>query len=349
MHPLETKRTTLTTPCRLHFGMFALGGQDRSYGGLGVMIDRPRVEVTITAADRLICSGSHADRALEIVRRWQANQICYAGKHSGSISERARESEIGERAESLKCRVDVRAPDQHIGLGVGTQMALAIGAALYAHFELPMPNVSELALSLGRGRRSAVGSFGFPLGGLIVDGGCEPDSSFPDLSGRFAVPADWRFVLVQPHLEHELFGESENTAFDRLPTVADETRNRLAAIAQDQLIPAVIAMDFDRFASSVGQFNRISGGLFAAVQGGPYNGRVLEQMVGEFEQAGFVGVGQSSWGPTLFVLAENEQRAAQAARLAREMIQSLGGEVSITRVDNDGFRLSSTSGKSLKA
>ena len=349
MHPSATKLTTLSTPCRLHLGMFALGGQGRSYGGLGVMIAQPRVEVTISASERLICSGSHADRALEIVRRWHANQTCFTGKHSSTSCAEAFESEISESVESLKCRVDVKAPDLHIGLGVGTQLALAIGAALYAYFELPMPNVSELALSLGRGRRSAVGSFGFPLGGLIVDGGSDPDSHFPDLSGRFSIPADWRFVLVQPKVEHELFGTCENIAFDRLPAVADATRDKLVSIAQDQLIPALIEIDFDRFAASVGQFNRISGGLFAAVQGGPYHGQVLEQIVGELAQAGFVGTGQSSWGPTLFVPAENEQRAEQAARLARNLIQSLGGEVAITQADNDGFRLNSAFDKSSSA
>jgi len=52
------------TPCRLHFGMFSFGHADKpQFGGVGVMVDPPAVEIAITPAERFSVSGSHRERA----------------------------------------------------------------------------------------------------------------------------------------------------------------------------------------------------------------------------------------------------------------------------------------------
>src|SRR5262245_23220132 len=132
------------TPCRLHFGMFGFGQPDRAqYGGVGVMIEPPAVEVTISPANNFAIRGSHADRSRHIAER-------LAGKWSLPFPP--------------ACEIIVESPRSHTGLGVGTQLHLAIASGLRRFFDLPVLSVEELASDAGRGARSAVGTHGFQAG-----------------------------------------------------------------------------------------------------------------------------------------------------------------------------------------
>ena len=64
--------------------------------------------------------------------------------------------------------------------------------------DLPSQSPQELALSVGRGLRSAVGTYGFVFGGLIVEQGKLPDEPISPLDCRIDLPEAWRFVLVRP-------------------------------------------------------------------------------------------------------------------------------------------------------
>ena len=60
-----TPSVRITTPSRLHFGLLRFSQESGpSYGGLGMMIDRPRVEVELSAADEWSVSGPYGERAL---------------------------------------------------------------------------------------------------------------------------------------------------------------------------------------------------------------------------------------------------------------------------------------------
>src|SRR4051794_19486776 len=98
------------SPSRLHFGLWSLGNsQSRQFGGVGLMIDAPRFELSIEKAGQLTAEGSDADRAMEFARRWAA--------HHG--------------LPEVKCRlVIVHEVPAHAGLGSGTQLALSVAAGL---------------------------------------------------------------------------------------------------------------------------------------------------------------------------------------------------------------------------
>ena len=52
-------------PARVHLGMLSFGMPDaRSFGGVGVMLDRPAIQVRLRRAPRLEARGLHAERAL---------------------------------------------------------------------------------------------------------------------------------------------------------------------------------------------------------------------------------------------------------------------------------------------
>ena len=51
---------------------------------------------------------------------------------------------------------------------------------------------AELAQSVGRGLRSAVGTYGFVHGGMIAERGKLPGEVISPLDARVVLPEDWR-------------------------------------------------------------------------------------------------------------------------------------------------------------
>ena len=67
----------VTTGSRLHIGMFAFNAPaTRGHGGVGFMVDQPRVRVQFRSHHELLVTGPAATRVTEVVRRvQQANWI----------------------------------------------------------------------------------------------------------------------------------------------------------------------------------------------------------------------------------------------------------------------------------
>jgi predicted sugar kinase len=127
-------------------------------------------------------------------------------------------------------------------------------------------------------------------------------------------------VLVQPAVASGLSGAAEQQAFDNLPPVPPEVTRQLSDEIRLHTVPAAARGDFEQFSESVYRYGRLAGQCFAAIQGGPYNGPHLEQLVDVIRSLGIRGVGQSSWGPTLFALLPDP---AAAERFQRCLIERL--------------------------
>ncbi|NIQ97303.1 MAG: GHMP kinase, partial [Desulfuromonadales bacterium] len=63
---------------------------------------------------------------------------------------------------------------EHVGLGSGTQLGLAVAAAMTRLHGLELDS-SELLRRLDRGLRSGIGIGAFRMGGVLLDGGIGPD------------------------------------------------------------------------------------------------------------------------------------------------------------------------------
>lgn len=306
----------IVAPSRLHFGLLAFGRTDeRQFGGAGAMVDRPGLRLVATSADAFSVRGRLAQRTEEIAR-----QVTAA---------------LG-RDELPACRLEVQsAPAEHVGLGLGTQLALAVASALCTWWDLPLREPVEMARLAGRGVRSAVGTYGFFLGGLIVEAGKWPSEPLGALSTRRALPEDWRFVLVRPTRERGLSGGDERQAFADLPPVSPGTTAELARLALLHLAPAAAAAHFEEFSDSLLAFNRLAGLCFAARQGGAYASAALARLIERMQESGARGVGQSSWGPTLFALLPD---AARAATFAADLQAQIGPdhEIVVTAPNNTG-------------
>lgn len=286
---------TISTGARLHFGPLAVGAAaGRQFGGVGLMVDRPRCVVEVRSADRDQYIGGHESaRLAQVVEQYR--------RHAPGGAPTCRL----ELHESLP---------RHAGFGSGTQLALAVarGLSLLAgEGELP---VTELARRAGRGRRSAVGIHGFALGGLIVDAGKAAGDAIGDLACRAAPPETWRCLLITPRAATGASGASEQIAFDRLPPMPRGTTDRLCAIALRELLPAVHAADFAGFSAALFEFGWLVGEYFRPVQGGVFAEPTAARLVERLRAAGVAGVSQTSWGPTLCAWCEDQSAAEDLKR-----------------------------------
>ncbi len=321
-----SRAITVTAPSRLHFGLFGLQQDEgRMYGGVGAMVDRPALKIRLLPAARFECSGSLADRTQDFAEHW--------AKFHGA-------------GQLPACLIEVlESPPNHIGLGVGTQLGLSVAAGLNAFAGLPAAGPRELALSVGRGQRSAIGTYGFVMGGLIVERGKLPGEPISTLDCRVDFPDDWRFVLLRPAGGRGLSGEQEEQAIGGLPRVPANVTERLIAMARDELIPAAATANFPQFAESLFQFGHLAGDCFSARQGGPYNGPVLTRLIGWLRGRGYAGVGQSSWGPTLFAAFPDQHSALGLADLLQQEQPEGSLEVTIAAPSNRGALVQSALGE----
>lgn len=246
------------------------------------MIDRPGLELRLKPADALDVTGLHAGRVREVVQR------CL---DRWSI------------AAPVRCRVEVvAAPPAHVGLGLGTQLALAAAAGLRAWFELPACDINELAHAAGRVRRSSVGTHGFALGGLIVEAGKFRDHVLGPLVAQCPIPEQWRFVLAGWRHARGRHGSAERQAFEQLPPVPRHVTDAMCRLVLLELLPACREGDFEAFSRGVFALSSLAGECFAAQQHGRYATPETAALVDVLRARGIEGVGQSSWGPTVYAL-----------------------------------------------
>lgn len=312
----------VTAASRLHFGMFSFGRHDaRQFGGMGAMISAPGLRLRISPADKLSVTGPLADRALKVA--WQL------------IDALPEFSEAGQT-----CQIEiVTAPREHVGLGVGTQLALATVAGIRRFLELPDLPPRELAATAGRGLRSAVGTYGFFQGGWIVESGKQLGDQLSPLVNRLDVPDRWRFVLIIPKQSQGLHGPDERRAFAELPPVPAEVTERLTRIATNEVVPALETADFNRVSEHLYFFNHEAGLCFAARQHGAYANEATTKLVEMLRSWDVAGVGQSSWGPSVFALASDENSATQLIERLRRTISENDYEFVLAPPANGGAKI----------
>jgi beta-ribofuranosylaminobenzene 5'-phosphate synthase len=300
-------------PARLHFGILDLhGGLGRWFGGLGAAAPAPTLLLSAAPAEKLEVLGEDADRAAEFARRFL--------NHYG----------IPPTA-----RLHVhRALPSHAGLGSGTQLALSVARGLAELFNI-QADVSELATIMGRACRSAVGTWTFAGGGLVVEGGRSRErNSCGPLLARLAFPSNWQCIVVVPDAVPGLNGVDEAEAFAALPKPPERDVQRVAHLVLMALLPALAETDLATFGKALSEIQEITGRWFASVQGGAFARGPSEELVRRLAEWGAVGVGQSSWGPAVYGFVDGEDVGLRLA----ERIRTASGEDFAGRVYWGSFR-----------
>lgn len=342
-------------PARWHLGMMSFGVPGaRSFGGVGVMIDRPGVRVRLRLAERFEARGPLAERAIRFARSCVDAWGGASGQPAG-------------------CAIEVLAvPRSHVGLGSGTQLGLAVAAgmrhlldppAVDEHPAQPHPaeeelkasehewffetsDALELARAAGRGRRSCVGVYGFSRGGLIVEAGRtvaamgqpEDDATrpFSPMVARVRLPSTWRCVVIVPRDIVGLHGDEEKAAFSRLPPVPVEVSAELARIALLELLPAAVEGRFADFATAVGRYGVMAGKPFEQESQRLPHAEATRQLIELLAELGVPGAAQSSWGPAVMACCESLEAAGRLVDQLDTLSLARHHELVIARFDTQG-------------
>jgi len=282
-------------PARLHIGFVDLNGSlGRRFGSAGLTLEGIGVSLTAHRARALSASGPQAERAQR-----------YAQALLASLS----------LAGGARIEIEEAIPE-HVGLGSGTQLGLAVGVALASLYG-PDLTPRQLAALHERGQRSGIGIAAFESGGFVLDGGRGTRDVPPPLVARADFPDHWRVLLVHDDGMQGLHGTREVQAFQRLPPFSDALAAHLCRLMLMQTLPALLEQDLDAFGRGVAQMQREVGDYFAPVQGGRFASPRVGEALRWLEADGIAGVGQSSWGPTGFAVVGSEQQARALERSAR--------------------------------
>ncbi|MBG0808833.1 GHMP kinase [Methylosinus sp. H3A] len=309
---------SVVAAARLHLGFLDMNGAlGRSFGGLGVSIDAPATRLTLQPAETIEAAGPDAERARALL-----------------------EKAVAALAPGKGYRLTLeRAIPPHSGLGSGTQLALAIAAALRRIEDLPQDTQADAAL-LQRGARSGLGAGLFTRGGLVVDGGRGANTTTPPVVSRLAFPEAWRILLVSDPAATGLHGAEERKAFAELPPFSEEDAGKLCRLVLMQALPAAAETDFAAFGAAITAIQAIVGDYFAPAQGGRrFTSAAVEGLLARLAAVGGTGVGQTSWGPTGFAFAPNEAEARRLEALARGAAEAAGLSLAVVAGADRGARI----------
>ena len=325
---LDERRIVVNTPSRIHVGLIDMhGGLRRVDGGIGITLDEPGILLEVKQSPGIRVTG--CDSATQ-------------ERVSGIASDVLRQIHAGAGA-SITVRSLYPA---HTGLGSGSQLALATARAICELYGKNIP-VTELAQLAGRGGTSGIGTAAFEHGGFIIDGGhrfgpdgdktdFRPSSASrgvrpPPVIARHDFPKDWKILLAIPDLPTGASGAMEVDIFRRhCPVPLCEVQVLCHEVLM-RMLPGIVEHDLDLFGSSINAVQNLG---FKKVELGlqpPEVTGLLEVM----QAAGAAGAGMSSFGPTMYAVADTG--TAEIERAAQSFMQAnCGGTTLITSARNTG-------------
>ena len=300
---------TVVAPARLHFGFIHLSKRKGyQFGSIGVGIKDIANKFSFARADKFAIT---------------VDKEAYFGECLVYENDK-----IEEKVRAYCKRLDVpanmhihirRAIPTHQGLGSGTQLALTLGHGINRLYGLHADSY-EIAQAFGRGARSGIGIATFENGGFIVDGGKDDSDAPPRVVERREWDEAWRIVLVIDCAMRGLYGGSERQAFSELPEQSQAEAQHLEDLVFAHIVPALDAHDFDAVAGAIAEIQRTMGEYFKMAQKGHYTSKVVQTALKAANVIGQVGIGQSSWGSTGFVLCQSSERANEVKRAIEDEI-----------------------------
>jgi beta-RFAP synthase len=290
------------------------GDLGRMFGGLGVGIDHPNVVVEAQTAKDFSVTGQEAELTKDLVERFFSVYDVQPNVHL-------------HVAESIP---------SHVGLGSGTQLSIAVAVALAKVLNIKA-SVPELAVAMGRAKRTSVGTSIFQWGGFVVDGGKNlTTQAYPPLLYRQPFPPEWRFIVAVPNQQKGLSNSQENHAFDKLTVMPSLDVAQICRLIMLKLLPAIAEQDIKSFGDALTRIQVLTGEYFAQAQGGVYSSPAAAKCIEFMKKTGAYGVGQSSWGPALYAVVKQEQAKQTLAKVKAYLREGVGGETFIAKANNRG-------------
>jgi beta-ribofuranosylaminobenzene 5'-phosphate synthase len=306
------------TNSRLHFGFIDMqGSMNRLYGSLGVALQSPRTVLTARRSDQLTVENGNTAKVTEFVRRF---------------------SRYFRIDASAQIRFEQQIPE-HIGLGTGTQLGMAVGSALAKLYRVNT-SIREIAVAMHRGKRSGIGIAGFAKGGFFIDSGIKTGSSEtfdpPSVLFHHPFPNEWCFVIAVPKAAKGLSGAKEYQAIQSV-NPSEKIAGEISHLTLMKLLPSLIEKDIEAFGSALMAIDQKNGLYFQNSQGGIFKEAIAASIIRHMVASGAFGAGQSSWGPALYGLVKSND-ADNVAQSTRSFFKQQGitGCVEVSTCSNHG-------------
>ncbi len=315
-------KITVKTPARLHLGILDVNGNlGRMYGSIGLAIKQPNVVIEITKSANLEIEGEDKERVKE-------TSECFL-KHF-------------EINDSYRILVKKSIPN-HVGLGSGTQIELAVALGLAKLFNLNV-SIREISEILGRGTVSGIGTAVFESGGFVVDGGKSSNQTrknmVPPIISRHEFPDNWYIVVALPGIKKGIYGQIERHALEKLPSAPAELVGKMCRLLIMKMIPALVEQDISNFGSALTDLQIMAGESFSSVQGGKFAEGDVSKTVRFLLDEGAYGTGQSSWGPTVYGIVDGIAKAKSLLSKVQKFLDTnSGGYAFYTQADNYGSKV----------
>ncbi len=318
---------TVRAPARLHLGFLDLNASiGRRFGSIGLAVDSHHTKLSVSRSENLLIEGSallsESRSRLEMIHQRFYQTVGKA---------------IPQEQQSVRIQVDELIPE-HAGLGSGTQLALTLGTALARLHQMDL-STTELAMELGRGKRSGIGIATFDLGGFVIDGGLKPNQTVPPMLMHQSYPTDWRVVMVMDPHHQGIHGQHEKQAFGSLPTFPLDNARAICHLTLMRLLPALSEHDIKLFGTAITEIQALIGDHFASAQGGRYTSPLVAACLQQAQKLGHTGIAQSSWGPTGCIFVSSQDEAEQLTQQLNTFIaaESTTAPVFVTAAaDNQG-------------
>jgi len=323
---------SITTPSRLHLALIDMNASiGRVDGSIGLTLDEPVIKISARRYDIVEITGN-----LKI-------QLSQSIKTEFQISEHIERMEKSVKAllpagEGIRISIEEDYPS-HIGLGSGTQAALAAGMAVNKLYDLGL-STYEVASKVGRGGTSGIGVAAFENGGFILDGGhkfSEKKAFLPSAASKLP-PApvlvrrdfpDWDIVVAVPE-QKGASQTNEVNIFKKVCPVPLHEVEKLSHVILMQLLPALSEEDIITFGKSINAIQEL-GFKKREVKLQP----VSKELMQILRDSGAHGAGMSSFGPTVYAIGEDAENLKKTA----EDFLGGRGQVFITKSRNTGARI----------
>ncbi len=317
-------KVRVSAPARLHLGDIDPFGLGRFGYAPIAAIDQPRA----------------------VVDAEDARELTVEGTEEREVALYARRTLAGFGLDGASVKVLSVAP-RHAGFGSTTQLALTVGRAVTAAHGLK-PDSITLLKALKRTSTGGVHTFqrgGFALtGGLRLKAGARSflegeEPLVPPLILRAKFPAEWRFVLARPRgVVTPPHGEAEDQSFRELHSTKppEALIHKTYFITVSRLVPAVLEADSESFGKALTELQVLVGRIYLPVQRSIFNPASM-WLIPILHRAGAQGVGQSSWGPTVYGFVDSEAKAEKLQDAVKERAGEKA-EVLKVRADNRGAR-----------
>tara|TARA_B100000989_G_scaffold298064_1_gene285930 strand:- start:91 stop:1050 length:960 start_codon:yes stop_codon:yes gene_type:complete len=283
------QKLIIKTPSRIHLGFLELdNNSDRLFGSLGLTISNFETQLSLRKSKKtnVICENSNQKEKIKKIITLLNRKIDFPPFE-------------------LKVLKSIPA---HSGLGSGTQLALSIGT-LISSFAKKNISIDEQAIIFKRGKRSGIGIESFKNGGFIVDGGkIKKSTKIPPILFNYNWPENWKLILILDKSLEGIHGLKEKQEFRDIKGISGEFSKENCKSLCLKILPAIIEKRFKEFCSGMQEVQNNTARIFSKAQGGFFSSRKISMIFNFIKNNEKICYGQSSWGPTGYIILENESK-----------------------------------------